>query len=73
VHEKFRVFGVQGFEKREPHQMIPVRMGKNEMVFTDIFFHQVVAQSANACSGIHDDDIAALGLNFHTGCIAAVF
>ncbi len=53
--------------------MIPVRMGKNKMVFADIFFHQLVAQSANACSGIHDNDFAALGLNFHTGCIAAVF
>jgi hypothetical protein len=43
------------------------------MVFQDVLFHQVVAESSNSCSGIHDDDITAIRLNFHTGCIAAVF
>jgi hypothetical protein len=50
-----------------------MRMGKNKVVFQNVFFHQVIAQSANACSCIHDDGLAALRLNFHAGCITAVF
>lgn len=53
--------------------MIPVSVGKDEMVFVLVFLNQKIAESPDSCAGINYNYIIAFCPNFQTGCIATIF
>jgi hypothetical protein len=65
--------GVQGLEKRETHQVIPVGVGEDHVIRVPAFFHQAAAQSPYSGTRIHDNDAIVLGPDFNAGRVAPVF
>jgi len=52
--------------------MIPVGMGKQEMVGIAIFLDQFIPKPANTSPRVNNDNIIALGPDFQAGRITAV-
>jgi hypothetical protein len=48
-------------------------MGKNKIVFIEIFFDELIAESPNSGSGIYNDYISAIGPDFNARGISAIF
>ena len=53
--------------------MIPVCMGEYEIVFIQVLFDKLIAESPDSCSGVNYNDVAAFCPYFDTGCVSAVF
>ena len=55
---------VQGQEKWEPHQVVPVGVGKEHIVFEPAFRHELTAQPPDSGSRIHNNNTPVLGPDF---------
>jgi len=64
---------VNRLEKRESHDMIPVRVREKQIDAESIFPDQFVAESTDAGSRVNNDDIPGFGSDFNAGGVAAVF
>lgn len=64
---------VERFEKRKPHQVIPVGMGEDKIKFKSFFTDELITQTTYTGSGIQDNQIIAFGSNFNTCGITTVF
>ena len=53
--------------------MVPVGMGKDEMIRKMSLIHQLISQPPDAGAGIDNDDVIVFGSDFQAGGIAAVF
>jgi len=53
--------------------MVPMGVGKKEMIGFTTVVDQLVPKAADAGSGIDNDDMTALGSYLQAGCIATVF
>ena len=63
---------IERFEKRKSHQMVPVAVGDEKMVGVALVNHQLVAEAANAGTGIDDEGIATFGDDFKASRVTAV-
>ena len=61
---------VQGREKRQALNMIPVRVGQNQTAGP--FFRQAHAQSSDSGSGVHNENVSVFRTKFNAGGIAPV-
>jgi hypothetical protein len=64
---------VDGLKKGEPHDVVPMGMGKNKCILKAILGNQPIAEPPGAGTGIDDDDLIIFRSNFQTGCITSVF
>lgn len=53
--------------------MIPMGVGKNEIVAMDAFFEELVSKSSNPGTSVDNDDIAAPGPNFDASGVTTIF
>jgi hypothetical protein len=60
------------FKEGKSHDMVPVGMSENKMIFKAIFLNHFVSQPANSCPGVNDNDFTALWANLNAGRIAPV-
>jgi hypothetical protein len=72
IHPKFGFFRIERLEVRKSHDVIPVGMGEDEVELAAFFFEELIAETADAGSGIDNDDVTALGSNFDAGGVSAV-
>jgi hypothetical protein len=72
VHSNLEFFEKQRLKERKAHQMIPVGMGKDKIKVVAFFVVQVGSQPANSGPGIHNNNVAALALDFNTGRVTAI-
>ena len=73
VHPKFGVFGIERFEIRKAHDMIPMGVGEDKVKFTAIFLDQLIPETPDAGSCIDDDDVVTFGTDFDASGIPTVF
>jgi hypothetical protein len=67
-----RLLMIDRFEKRKAHEMIPVGMGKKDIVGQSLLSDQSVAEPANSCACIHNDNAIVFCSDFKTGRVAAI-
>ena len=72
VKNQAGIFEKGGFEERESQDVIPVAVGKDEMIFKTVFLDQAVSQLSNPGSGVDDQDMIALGSDLQTSGIPAI-
>ena len=53
--------------------MIPVGMGKQEMIYIAVVLNLLIAQPTNAGTGIHNDQIIACRPDFNACGVTTVF
>jgi hypothetical protein len=67
------VFEINGLEKGEPEEMVPMGMGKKHVVIAPSLRQQGIAQAPDSRTGIDNDDIIVLGPDLETCRVAPIF
>jgi hypothetical protein len=62
----------QGSEKRKSQNMIPVAVGKQQVIPGDFFFKKKITQPPNPGTGIDNHGLSGSGSDLKTGGIPAV-
>lgn len=73
MHDQVGTAIEKGFEKRKAHKVVPMGVGKKEMIGEPFFFEQAVAQAANSGTGINDNDLVLGAADLKAGGVTAVF
>ena len=72
MHLQFYILGVKRLKEGKPHEVIPVGMSENKMIFENALCKELISQSADAGTGINDDDIIALCSDFEASGISTI-
>ena len=63
---------VNGLEERKAHDVIPVGVGEDHRILGTFFGDESVSQSADARTGINDDDAILCGADFNAGRVSPI-
>ncbi len=72
MNYNFRMLQKEGFEKGEAHEMVPVAVGEEKIIFIASFLKELISATPHSGPRIHDDNIITLGPNFQAGGIPSV-
>jgi len=72
LHLDFASRKINGFEKGETHEVIPVCMGEDDVALVTALFDHLVSEPSNTGPCIHDDETIVFCPDFQACGIAAV-
>jgi hypothetical protein len=72
VHNNFRVLKKKRFEKREPHQVVPVAVGEEKIVLIPSLIKELITAAPHTGSRIDNDNIITLGPDLKAGGIPSI-
>ena len=72
MHTDGDMVKVEWFEERPTHQVVPVAVGDEKMIGKALVNQELIAEAADAGTGIDNEGIPAFGDDFEAGCVATV-